>query len=322
MLAHPFLDQRQRQVPHIQLRRETAADPFGEQHGLLQQQEFRLGLHVETLGDLKQLRQQPGDGDLTGGAIENRLADRPERLVKHHAVCTGRDVIRLEMHIRDALVVAGDKAEQHVRQEITRAPVDPSHDPEIDDAQGSVGAHKCVSGVHVGVEEPISKDLQEKGFRCLAHDCLKIMARRDKFIEIMHRDSGNPLGGQDAAPGPLPIDCRDDIHRVVFEVAMQFRCGRAFHAQIHLPAQAFGEGLDRNHRPQAPQPRLGGLGDVGDPAEQVQVALHSAFDARPQDLDRDITRFRLGGRIVRLVRPVGLVRRLGHSNPGEMNLGD
>ncbi len=66
------------------------------------------------------------------------------------------------MHIGHTRIVAGDEAQQHVGQKIACGPVDPAHDPEIDHAEGAIGPHEGIAGVHVGVEEAVAKDLQEK----------------------------------------------------------------------------------------------------------------------------------------------------------------
>ena len=73
--AHPFLDQRPRQHPHIDRRVELAPDAFDQHHGLLQQQQLRLRLHLELLGHLEQLREQAAERDLGQRPAENRLAD-------------------------------------------------------------------------------------------------------------------------------------------------------------------------------------------------------------------------------------------------------
>ena len=102
VLAHPVLDQRPRQGPHIDARVEHPADALGHHHGLLQQQQLRLRLHLELLGDLEQLRQQPAERDLVQRPAQDRLADGAARLGEPGARLVRRDIAGLEMHLGDA----------------------------------------------------------------------------------------------------------------------------------------------------------------------------------------------------------------------------
>jgi hypothetical protein len=52
----------------LRLRVERARHAFDHHHGLLQQQQLGLGAHVELVGDLQQLGEQAGHGDLAGTA--------------------------------------------------------------------------------------------------------------------------------------------------------------------------------------------------------------------------------------------------------------
>ena len=60
ILCHPLGNQRFGQGPDINLRLQFASHPFNHHHGLLQQQQFRLGLHLEAFSDGKQTEEQFG----------------------------------------------------------------------------------------------------------------------------------------------------------------------------------------------------------------------------------------------------------------------
>ena len=114
VLAHPLLDQRARQGPDIGFGVEPPADPLDQHHGLLQQQQLRLRLHLELLGHMKQLRQEAGDRDLVQRPAEDRLADRAAGLGESVDRAPPRHITGVEMHLGDPPVIAGQKAEQHV----------------------------------------------------------------------------------------------------------------------------------------------------------------------------------------------------------------
>ncbi len=136
--------------------------PFDQHHRLLQQQQLRLGLHLELLGDLKQLRQQLRDRNLVQRQIEDRLADRAAGLRERVDRAPARDVARLEMHLGDAPVVAGQEADQHVREIVAGSAVEPAHDAEIDDGERTRRVDKHVPGMQVGMEEAVAEHLVEE----------------------------------------------------------------------------------------------------------------------------------------------------------------
>ena len=89
--------------------------PFDHHHGLLQQHELRLELHVEAARGLEQLSEQERHRDLLRGEAEDRLADGAQRLGEGlDAVGLGHEA-GVEMHLRDADVVAREEAAQASR---------------------------------------------------------------------------------------------------------------------------------------------------------------------------------------------------------------
>src|SRR3546814_2858253 len=70
------------------------------------------------------------------------------------------------MHVGDALVVAFEKAQQHVGEEVARRLVEPPHDAEIDRHQGAVpraaARDEHVAGMQVGMEEAVAEGLVEE----------------------------------------------------------------------------------------------------------------------------------------------------------------
>ena len=132
VVGDPGLDQRLRQLPHVELGIERAADALGHHHGLLQQQQLRLGLHREGLADLEQLAEQAADRDLGQRPAADRLGDRAAGLHERRLVLVGRHVARGEMDVGDPLVVGGQEAQQHLAEVAPGRPVEPAHDAEID----------------------------------------------------------------------------------------------------------------------------------------------------------------------------------------------
>ena len=61
IVAHPAFDQGPREPPDVDLGIEPSSQSLKQHHRLLQQQELRLGFHLELLGYLEQLSEKSGD---------------------------------------------------------------------------------------------------------------------------------------------------------------------------------------------------------------------------------------------------------------------
>ena len=68
-----------------------------------------------------------------------------------------RHIAGVEMHLRRALIVAGDEAEQDFGEEAPLLRPEPSHDAEVDRDQPAVVVDEQIAGMHVGVEEAVAQ---------------------------------------------------------------------------------------------------------------------------------------------------------------------
>ncbi|MEZ5906260.1 MAG: hypothetical protein R3C69_14580 [Geminicoccaceae bacterium] len=104
----------------------------GHDHGLLQQQELRLGLHAELLGHRQELPHQPAERDLLERQAEDRLTDRAHRLDEGHPVGVVGQKAGGEEDVRHLDVVALQKAHEDVGHVPAVGHLDPAHDAEIE----------------------------------------------------------------------------------------------------------------------------------------------------------------------------------------------
>ena len=162
IVAHPFLDDRPRDLPNHNVRIKTARHPFGHDHGLLKKKKLRLRLHLKRLGGLQKLGEKARDRDLVRRTPENRFTNRPARLGERTEGLIGRNVARLEMHLRRAPVVAFEERQQQLRQVEARLPVETPHDAEVDGEDVALGVGKQVAGMEVGVEKAVAEHLAQK----------------------------------------------------------------------------------------------------------------------------------------------------------------
>ncbi len=189
VLPHPLLDQRAGEGPHIDLGVEQAADALADQHAFLQEQKLGLRLHLELLGHLEELRQEPGERDLVERQAQDRLGDGARGLGEGVDRLVRRHVAGAEMHFGDLAIVAVEEAQQHVGEEIARALVDAAHDAEIDRDHRAIGGHEKIAGVHVGVKEAVAEDLAEKAARGAADDFVGVVAGGDQAARVCRRGS-------------------------------------------------------------------------------------------------------------------------------------
>ncbi len=295
IVAHPTLDQRPCQGPDVDFGIEASADPLDQDHGFLQQQQLGLGFHLELLGHPEQLGEQAGDRNFLQRPAEDRLADRAAGLGKGVNRPGGGDIARSEMDLGHPPVVARQKADQHVGEVIAGGAVEPAHDPKIDDDDRPRRVDEHVSRVHVGVKEAVAEHLVEKGAGGLGQQLVDAVPDGNQRGTVVGANAGDPLEGQHAAAGALPIDPRHAKAGIAGKVFAELGRGRGFEAQIHLETDHFGQGLHDLDRLEPPRRRVQALDPPGEPQKQIEVAGERLGHARPQHLDRDLMPVRGAG---------------------------
>ena len=155
--------------------------------------------------------------------------------------------------------------------------------------------------MHVGVEEAVTEHLVEERLGRLLHNEVGIVAGGDDGVAVADRNAVDPLKGQHALGGAVPVDRGRAVAGIVGEVLAQFLGRRGLHAQVHLDPHNVGKSAHRMDGFQPAEPRLGALDQLGHPVEEIEVALEGPLDGGPQHLHGDVAT--IGG-------------------DGEMNLGD
>ena len=146
--------------------------------------------------------------DLVQRPAEDRLADRAARLGEGVDRAPRRHVAGVEMHLGDAAVIAGEKAEQHVREVEAGLAVEPAHDAEIDDGDRAVGVDEHVAGMQIGMEKAVAEHLVEEGSAALRNRSSMRVPGGDQRRAVVDADARDPLERQHGAAGAPPIDPR------------------------------------------------------------------------------------------------------------------
>src|SRR5258707_9529483 len=81
-----------------------------------------------------------------------------------------------EMHLRGALVVAGDEAKQNLGEKAPLLHTETSHDAEIDRHQLASVIDKQVAGMHVGMKKAVAQRMTQEGLNHRAREALEIQS--------------------------------------------------------------------------------------------------------------------------------------------------
>ena len=119
----------------------------------------------------------PTEMSLTGKPA-HRLADRAQRGRELLDIVVRRHILRLEMDLGDAAVIAGDQAVEDLGEPEPRLAVDPAHDAEIDRGEPAVGQREQIALVEVGVEEAVDHRLAQEGADQDRGERLQVVAGR------------------------------------------------------------------------------------------------------------------------------------------------
>src|SRR5215218_11076960 len=104
-----------------------------------------------------------------------------------------RYILRLEVNLRDAPVVAGDEAVEDLGEPHARAPVDPTHDAEVDRGDPPVLQREQVPMVEVGVKKTVDHRLAKEGADENGAEHIAIVTRGDQRFTIVELDAVQPF---------------------------------------------------------------------------------------------------------------------------------
>ena len=200
----------------------------------MQEQQLGPGTHVEKASNLEEKHEQLRHRDLFRSAVMDRLANGADRLRKAGDGMVGRHVPSFKMHFRRPIVVAGDEAEQNLRQETAFLRGKPTHDAEVHGDELTRIVNEQVSGMHVGVEEAVAQGMAEE---CLDHGAgqpLEIEALGRQPRVVPKRDAFNPFERKHVACGSVPIDGGHAEIRIIPGIFGHLRKRCRLEPQIHF----------------------------------------------------------------------------------------
>ena len=140
----------------------------------------------------------------------------------------------------------------------------------------------------VGVEEAVFQHFADDQARGVHGDAMAVEAGGVEGGQIVNLDAAQPLLHHQAARRMLPVDARHVDELLTLEVLAEAVGVATLAAVVQLLAQGVGElvgHLHRIERHEAGQPLAHQMGDV---AEDVEVGVNQALDARPLHLDHHV----------------------------------
>ena len=175
------------------------------------------------------------------------------------------------MHLRGAVIIAGDEAVEDLGQKAPFLRTEPAHDAEIDRHQLAVVVDEQVAGMHVGVEEAVAQRVAQEGLDDRAAELLEHEALGGELGAVVQRRRLDPFERQHVARGQVPVHCRHAEFQILAGVLRHLRERRRFQPQVHLDRDRTAQRLDHLDQPQPL--RLDGelLGLVGDEAERLDI---------------------------------------------------
>ena len=280
----PFAHDRLGGLPHVEFRIEHARHALDHHHGLLQQDQFGARAHVEQPGHLEEEREQLRHGNLFGGPVVDRLADRADRLREIVDRVLRRHVAGLEMHLRGAAIVARDEAVEDLGEEAPLLRADAPHDAEIDRDDAAVVVHEQIAGMHVGMEEAVAQRVAQEGLHHRAAELLEVEALRHQRLAIGKARALHPFERQHVAGRAVPVDAGNAEIRVVARVLGHLGERGGFEPQVHLQRDGARERVHDVEHPQALRFRRMALGKARREVEGLDVGAEAVPHIRPQHL--------------------------------------
>ena len=217
----------------------------------------------------------------------DRLADGAQRLGEVvHGMLVGH-IARLEMHLRDAVIIAADETVENLGEEAALRLAEAAHDTEIDGDDVAGLVDKEIALVHVGVEEAVAQRLAQERLHQPAGEQGQVVAGGAQRFDVGELDAVHPVEGEHVARRLIPFDRRDAEPLIAGGEFREFGERRRLEPEIHLQRHRACERVDHRDRPQAPRRRVDALDETSGDVERVEVAAETLANAGAEHLDGD-----------------------------------
>ncbi len=194
------------------------------------------------------------------------------------------------MNFRGALIILGDEAVQDLREKAALFRAKAAHDPEVDGHEAGVPRiDEQIALMHVCVEETIANRMLQERADDVKAERLAVDPGRVDGGEIAQRDRVDPVQGENALAGALPVHVRHAEAEIAGfgDVLGHLGNGGRLQAQIHLQHNRLRKRIHRGHGAKTPCLRRQSFRSVRREVEALKIAFEPFFDVRAEDLDGD-----------------------------------
>ena len=195
-------------------------------------------------------------------------------------------VTGLEMHLRGAVVVASDEAEQNLGKKTPLLTPEPTHDAEIDGDKAPGVVDKQISRMHVGVKEPIAQRMAQERLDHRAREMLEIETFGFEARTIRERNGFDPFEREHVAGGAVPVHGRNAEIRIVAGILGHFGERGGFEPQVHLQRHCAAQCVHHFHQSQAAPFGRNHLAATCCEGECIEIDLEAPLNAGPEHFDR------------------------------------
>ena len=211
------------------------------------------------------------------------------------------------MHLRGALIVASNEAEQDLGQEAALFGPQPSHDAEVDRDQTAVVVDEQIAGMHVGVEEAIAQRVPQEALEHSVAERRQIEAAGLERGAVIEWRAVDPFQRQYLTRGAVPVHRRHAEVQVRAGILRHLGERGRFQPEIHFHRHRAGERRHRFDRPQSLRFDRQAFRLARGVEEGIEIEFEAALDVGPQDFHRH----RLVDAFLRDLRPMYLRDRGG-----------
>lgn len=229
------------------------------------------------------------EGDVLERTLEDGFAYGSDGGLEFLHPRIGGDPPAHDVEFRYPAIVAIEEGDEIFRDVALVLEGEGPHDAEIDGNVGGIlggrDGNEDVSGMHVGMEEVVSKDLGEEDLDAAFGQNLEIDAATLEGFPVTDGNARNAFHDHDVPARLGPIYSGNVEVVGILEIAPQLGGGGAFPQEVEFVQDGlfvFGDHLSRT------QPASGApiaLGKFGEGIEQTDIALDDAPDVGTKDLD-------------------------------------
>ncbi len=202
-----------------------------------------------------------------------------------------RDVLRLEMDLRDPAVIAGEEAVEDLGEPDSSLAVDPAHDAKVDRGEAAIGQGEEITLVKIGMEEAVDHRLPEEDPDQRSGERLHVMAGLDQLPAVGQLDAVDPFERHHSPGGAGPVDLGHEEAGLGDQVFAELRSGSGLLPKVELAVGPLPERSDDEPGPEAGRLAAHRLDLRGRPFVGLDRAGKILLDIGPEDLDRDLRAF-------------------------------